>query len=158
MFNTHVNRCYVCKDEVRRGQRYQIVGQHFGHTKCIERRVGILSFLGLLVFVFAVSLAHAEKTFPLGKPIQEQGVLACLEKEAAVNIANTIANGGQAELLVHLYINFRICSRVATTIVYSTKVHQVVLPDKTKLNVYAGIAGNVPLFVVFEWEHIEVRL
>lgn len=161
MYNSHINRCYVCKDEVRRGQRYQIVGQHFGHTKCIENRVGLLSILGIFLILTTFSCAKSfaqEKTFSLGKPIAEEGIMVCLEKEAAINIANTLAEGGQAGMLAQLYINFGICNKIAATVVYSTKVHHVILPNKTRLNVYAGKVGELPIFVLMDWEHIEVRI
>lgn len=149
--------CHICKFEVGRWHRFRRVNGHMMHEECFHRRILNLCAIGFLIFVLAVALSHAE-TFPLGKPLNEIATV-CLEKEAAVNLAKAAEKSPQEfEMLLQLYFNFHICGNIQASITYSNRVHQSILQNGVKLNVYEGKTNGVTVYNITDWTHIENRI
>lgn len=91
-----------------------------------------------LILTFAVSSSTTAQTFPLNKPIPEQGIY-CFTETAAEDIANEPMESN-AVLVEHLKAGNCIVAQ-AVMVTYTKKVYQ-----NGKVNVYEGTIGKVTVY------------
>lgn len=126
--------------------RHRLVGMKYIHEECARKRnkKELLMFAAFVVLLFAAAAALAQRTFPLNKPVPDE-VVACFEKQAAVDIADA-GEMGRAIALAHMRVGN--CAVMQGMFVYTKKVHQ----QRNGWRVYEGTIGKVPVFVPTNWK------
>lgn len=98
------------------------------------------------------------KTFPLNRQMEDRAY-ACLSKEAAVEVVDTIATKGfeVASFILQVHVLTDSCGELHAIITYTGRVHQIE-GKHGKWNVYEGKVGRTTVYVMTDWNHIEIRI
>jgi hypothetical protein len=104
--------------------------------------------LAALAAFCTLAVGATVQRFPLGKPITEAGIVACLNQEAAVGLIDLSAAGNHeaAQALYAQHVANRLCGAGSAVVVYTKQVHRVDVGDVV-WTVYEARIGDMTIYV-----------